>query len=265
MSDEIKTAVSGQNGDLLGINAPAIEHDMAITEWKRRGVFGFNSRDSRSRSFNLLRNQLVTAINDSGARIISLTSATPQVGKSFIAANLAASLSRLKNCRTLLFDLDLRRGSLAATFKIPQGQGLEAYLSGDIDTLAGHAVHLSDTHLNIYPCFVREMHSAELLSSDRMLALVAAMRALPADVICLIDLPPAFANDDAAIVTRLIDGYILVAEEGVTTKRQVTDAMHIMEPCKCIGTVLNRYKGNIGSDTYGFGYGTDRRYASYYS
>lgn len=265
MSDVIQAALPSQNPDILGFGSPSIEHNMAVTEWSRRGVFGFNSRDSRSRTFNLLRNQLVTEINNSGARIISLTSATPNVGKSFIAANLAASLSRLKNCRTLLFDLDLRRGTIANTFNITGDQGLESYLSGEIDTLAGHAVHLPDTHLNIYPCFLKEMHSAELLSSDRMIALVAAMRALPSDVICLIDLPPVFANDDASIVTRMIDGYIFVAEEGVTTARQVTDSLHLMEPCKCIGSVLNRYKGNFGNDTYGFGYGTERKYSSYYS
>ena len=265
MFDDLNLALRGQNPDLLGINSPAIEHTVQLAEWTKRGVFGFNSRDSRSRTFNLLRNQLITQINTSGARIISLTSATPNVGKSFIATNLAASLSRLKNCRTLLFDLDLRRGTIGETFKIPDGQGLEAYLSGEIDSLAGHAVHLPDTNLNVYPCFVREMHSAELLSSERMEALVAAMRALPSDIICLIDLPPAFANDDASIVTRMIDGYVLVVEEGVTTPRQVIDSMQIMEPCKFIGSVLNRYKGNFGNDSYGFGYGTEKKYSSYYS
>ncbi len=241
------------------------EHPRPLNQWAQRGVFGFNSRDGRSRTFNLLRNQVVKKLSDSNGRIISLTSATPQAGKSFIAANLAASLSRLKSVKTILFDLDLRRGTIAETFDIHGQQGLQSFLNGEIDTLGGTAWTLPDTNLTIYPCFTEELGSAELLSGERMEMLVDAMKALPPDYICVIDLPPAFANDDASIVTRLIDGYLLVVEEGVTTARQVSEVMHVMEPSVCFGTVLNRYKGNLGSDSYGFGYGSAKSYSAYYS
>ncbi len=230
-----------------------------------RGIFGFNSRDRRSRSFNLLRTQIMKIMKAKDWKIIGITSATPRVGKTFMATNLAASLSRIPGTRTLLFDLDLRRGSVAENFGIPPGPGVNAFLSGEIDTLEAAAYKVSHTGLTIYPATPTSDSSAELLAGKRMRALVEAMRGLNENVICLCDLPPAFANDDAAIVLQTIDAYLLIVEEGITTARQVRDAFEMLKPSPCIGTVLNRYNGGLGGGgDYGFGYGGQSHYDAYY-
>lgn len=229
------------------------------------GVVAFDGRDRRARPFNMLRTQVVNMARGSEKRIIGVTSATPQVGKSFIAANLAASLSKLPDIRTFLFDFDLRRGSVAERFDIPVGKGVNSFLSGEIDTLGEIAYDVSGTGLTIYPSFPTGESSAELLAGSRLRSLVASMRGLPDNVICLCDLPPAFANDDAAIVLREIDGYLFVVEEGTTTVHQVRDAISVLKPATCLGTVFNRYHGGIGGDDYGFGYGRQRQFEAYYS
>lgn len=229
------------------------------------GIFGFNSRDRRSRSFNLLRTQILKIMKARDWKIIGVTSATPRVGKTFVATNLAASLSRIPGTRTLLFDLDLRRGSVAEAFAIPPGQNLNAFLAGDIDALDAAAYKVTGTGLTIYPSTPTSASSAELLASERMEALIKAMRATNENVICLCDLPPAFANDDAAIVMQAIDAYLLIVEEGRTTAKQVRDAIELLKPSPCIGTVLNRYNGGLGSGgDYGFGYGGQSQYDAYY-
>lgn len=230
-----------------------------------RGVFGFNSRDRRSRPFNLLRAQVIKMMRANDWKIIGVTSATPRVGKSFMASNLAASLSRIPGTQTLLFDLDLRRGSIAGKFNIPEGPGINTFLSGGIDSLDAIAYDIANTGLTIFPSFPTNDSSAELLAGNRLRTLVKAMRALPGNTICICDLPPAFANDDAAIVLREIDAYLLIVEEGQTTARQVRDTIEVLKPAPCIGTVLNKYRGGIGSDDYGFGYGTQKYYDAYYS
>jgi protein-tyrosine kinase len=229
------------------------------------GIFGFNSRDRRSRSFNLLRTQVMKIMKAREWKIIGVTSATPRVGKTFMSTNLSASLSRIPGMRTLLFDLDLRRGSVADNFGIPPGQGVNAFLSGAIDTLEGAAYKIPQTGLTIYPSTPTSESSAELLAGERMLALVNAMRGMNENVICICDLPPAFANDDAAIVMQVIDAYLLVVEEGVTTAKQVRDTINMLKPSPCIGTVLNRYNGGLGGGgDYGFGYGGQSHYDAYY-
>lgn len=231
----------------------------------KRGIFGFNSRDRRSRPFNLLRSQVVKIMKARGWKTLGITSATPSVGKTFIAANLAASLSRVPEQRTLLFDLDLRRGSVATQYGLADQLGIEAYLSGEAPSLAETARHVVGSNLVIYPSFRVERSSAELLAGNRMTALAAAMKVLPDDCLCLCDLPPAFANDDASIVLQHLDGYLLIVEEGKTTARQIRDAVKLLSPVPCIGTVLNRYAGVIGGDDYGFGYWQSGAYDAYYN
>jgi Mrp family chromosome partitioning ATPase len=227
-------------------------------------IVGFRSRDERSRSFNLLRTQIVRLVS-SGVRVIGVTSATPRVGKTFVACNLAASLARLPEMRTVLMDLDLRRGSVAERYNLPVEQGLTEYLAGRTDDLADLAWGVEGQQLTIYPAAVRRVMSSELLASNRFQDLIGAARALPDPAVVLLDLPPVFANDDAMIVGELIDGYILVVEDGVTTAKQVRDSMRLMKSVRCFGTVLNNYvKGFAGGD-YGYGYGKTSGYADYYN
>lgn len=249
--------------DLVPLDGEAEQLD--CNDSTLRGIFGFNSRDKRSRPFNLLRSQVLKSMQAQDWKIIGVTSATPRVGKSFTATNLAASLSRIPGTHTLLFDFDLRRGSIAKLFEIAEGVGINTYLAGEVDKLDSASREIRGTGLTIFPSFPTEHSSAELLAGARFRTLVQAMRALPDNVICICDLPPAFANDDAAIVLREIDAYLMIVEEGQTTARQVRDTMEVLKPAPCIGTVLNKYRGVLGSDDYGFGYNTRNHYDAYYS
>lgn len=258
------STTDGASPDLV-LSPESIAEPIEQFDSPRRGVFGFNSRDRRSRPFNLLRSQVVKIMRANQWKVIGVTSATPRVGKSFMAANLAASLSRIPGTHTLLFDLDLRRGSIAEIFEIPEGVGINTFLAGEVDSLDAASREITGTGLTVFPSFPTEHSSAELLAGERLRTLVSAMRKLPDDVICICDLPPAFANDDASIVLREIDAYLMIVEEGKTTARQVKDTLEILRPAPCMGTVLNRYKGGVGGDDYGFGYGTQRYYDAYYS
>lgn len=242
----------------------AIE-EVQLVNVLRRGVFGFNSRDKRSRPFNLLRAQVTKLMKAQSWTRLGITSATPAVGKTFIASNLAASLSRVPDQRTLLFDLDLRRGSIATQYGLAEQPGVETYLTGGVETLGTVARAVVGSNLIIYPCFPIEESSAELLAGARARAMIDAMAQLPGNCLSVCDLPPAFANDDTSIVLGHIDAYLLVVEEGRTTARQVRDVVKMLSPAPCIGTVLNRYNGVIGGDDYGFGYRSQGQYDAYYS
>jgi protein-tyrosine kinase len=237
---------------------------IAPAEFVSDTIVGFRGRDERSRAFNLLRTQLIR-LYANGAKVIGVTSATPQVGKTFIACNLAASLSRLPDMQTILYDLDLRRGSVAERFELPVEIGMTEFLLGETDDLANLSWGIEGQRLTMYPTAARRVRSSELLASARFASLVAAMRAMRGDVMHICDLPPVFANDDSMIVNEHIDGYIMVVEDGVTTAKQIRDSLRLLGPEKCFGTILNRYvKGFSGGD-YGFGYGKGKAYADYYN
>lgn len=243
--------------------------EIPVVAWDRaasmqRGLYGFDSRDVRSRPFNLLRRRILRQAEARRWKLFGVVSATPAVGKSFVASNLAAALSRNPGLDVYLFDLDLRKSSVAGIFGVEESSAFNDFLSGHSPNLKSVLRRLDGERLMIAPTLRSSLPSGELLAGKPMDLLVEAMRALPANTICVCDLPPVFANDDAAIVAAKLDSYLLVLEEGRTTKRQIKDAMNLLAPAICCGTVLNRYSGGIISDDYGYGYGHASSYGDYF-
>ncbi len=230
------------------------------TQMRGERVIGFDPTDRDGRPFTLLRSRVLDLWRGQGAKLIGVTSASPGAGKSFISCNVAASLATLPETRVALFDLDLRRGTVGRNFGIGEDAGLETFLTGKTADLSGLGRKIDGLALTLFPCAAVKGHSASLVTGDMFDALVAAMRGLPDDVLVICDLPPTFANDDAKLICERLDGYILVAEDGVTARKAVSAAVKFMEPSKMLGTILNR--AHIGlEDQYGYG---SKAYRNYY-
>jgi len=227
-------------------------------------IVAFSNRHLSSRPFSLLRSQLVKRMKAHGHRILGVTSPAPGAGKSFLTANLAATLSRLPSHQVLVFDLDVRRASLAENFGLVGETGLERFLAGETDDLRKIGRHVAGTNLTLYPCYSNDFDSMPLLASTRFSMFVETLRTLPEDHIVLFDMPPVFANDDAMVIANQIDSYLMVIEQGRNSQKQVTDAMRLLEPSECIGSVLNRYEGGV-ADPYGYSYGGYGKYTDYFS
>ena len=252
-------AGSGSASDLLQPHR-ARPFSWSIEQGKALGIYGFDSRDIRSRPFNLLRSRILKLNRAHGWRIFGVVSATPGVGKSFVASNMAAALSRTPSLTTYLMDLDLRRGSIAENFRFQPEMGIRAYLEEEENSF-GLCVPEGE-RLLIVPTDASRSHSAELLATERMEQLVQAVRGLPKETIVICDLPPVFANDDAAIVASKLDAYLLVVEDGRSTKKQIRDSIKVLSPAPCAGVVLNRYHGGVVSDSYGYSYGATGSYGA---
>jgi protein-tyrosine kinase len=238
---------------------PAV--DLSKTHLIENRIVGFNSRDSRSRAFNLLRTRLVNVLGEHPSpRLVGITSATPAAGKSFISTNLAMSLAKVAEGPVILVDLDLRRGSVAAALGLDATRGgVSDFLEGEAE-LQDVAVRVSGLPLVVLPTQVVSHESAELLVGDRFLGLINALRRQPANTIVLVDLPPVFANDDAMLSIGQLDGFVLVVDSTETSKAHVVEAMSMLAPAKCFGTVLNRYAGRM-FEKYGYG---SYAYSKYY-
>jgi protein-tyrosine kinase len=216
--------------------------------------------DARARPFTLLRTQLIKRLSEKNAQLIGITSAAPGAGKSFTASNLAVSIAQLPNKKVYLVDLDLRRATLASIFGIECKFGMTEYLAGDNVRLEDIGQEIGDDGLILYPSIPAPVNSASLMGGEKFKALIAAARALPEDAVVIFDLPPAFANDDAAIAAQQMDGFLMLVEQGVTSQKQLRSALQMLHPTPCFGTVLNRFNGGFG-DPYGYG----GKYDSYYS
>lgn len=220
----------------------------------RKEWVGFESHDEDARAFNLLRSQLLKEMGENGLRLIGVTSATPSAGKSFVSLNMAAALSKMTDRQVLLCDFDLRRGSILEALDAQVPHDVSEYLRGDLADWRSAVARIDRTDLYVLPCRKRMRRSGELLTSQQFETLMADLRALPPEVTVICDLPPVFASDDAMLTAVHLDGYALVVEYGRNTENQVREAMAMLEPAPCLGTILNRYRGGF-FDTYGYGYG----------
>ena len=228
---------------------------------RQRLVHGFDSRNASSRSFNLIRSKLVALNRERGWRMLGIASATPNVGKSFVSSNLAAALSRDPRFQTYLVDLDLRRGTIKEIFGIEAETSIAEYFeeTDSAESLKGFVPQGQE--LIIIPSAVSQVASAELLASARATALFRAMRNSDERNLFICDLPPVFANDDASIIMESLDGYVIVAQDGKTTQREIEAAADMLGHERLAGVVLNKYRGGLVSEGYGF----DERYAQYYA
>ncbi len=228
-----------------------------------RSIYGFDALDPRSRSFNMIRAQLMELKAERGWRLIGVVSATPKVGKSFIAANIAAALSREPSLDTFAIDLDLRRASLSTMFGIEPKVSLLSYLAEKPGADAPSSYLLDNERLTVVPTIARAIRSAELVAGHRAHELLQEVRDMGPDSIAIVDLPPVFANDDAISVMSKLDAYIMVAEEGKTRQRELESALDLLGRERLAGVILNKYRGGMVSEGYGFddyyaaGYGTD--------
>ena len=259
----------GDRGDLLDASLPTMtmpdtadstELSWTSTESKRRGIFGFDSLDPRSRSFNLIRAKLLELQAERGWRLVGVVSATPNVGKSFIAANLAAALSRSPRHLTYVIDLDLRRASLSGLFGLEPDRGVRNYLEQEKPGAVPQVYRLEGERLLIMPTRAGPIHSAELLAGDNAQVLFRSMRMSGNTRLFIVDLPPVFANDDAVAALARLDSYILVAEEGKTKQREILDSVALLGRERLAGVVLNKYRGGVISE----GYGVESYYAAGY-
>ena len=254
--------VAAQPAPLYGSIDELPEQAVSIEDLAAANVYSFRNSDTRMRPFKLLRTQVARRCEEDGLKIVGVTSAAPNTGKSFVAANLAAALSRIGDIDVCLVDLDMLRPALAPRFGVTEGLGVHDFLSGEAEDIRQVARRINDERLVLIPGFRRNVATGELLTSTRGDRMFEGLRALPRNTVVIIDMPPIFADDDAVIISHRIDAFLVVVEDGRTTRKQLRDTIRILAPTPVLGTVLNRYRSQLFGDDYG--YGASYGYGAYY-
>jgi tyrosine-protein kinase Etk/Wzc len=227
----------------------AAQRDAAVSS--QRLVTHLDPRSPVAEAYRSLRTNLAFARAHDALRTIVLTSPGPADGKSTTVANLAITFAQ-QGQRTLLIDADLRRAVLDKLFGAPREPGLTDVLVGRVPLLQV----ISETaisNLRVLGSGPFPPNPSELLGSPAMRAVLDAARE-QFDVV-LLDSPPLLAVTDAAVLSTMVDGAILVVRTGVTPRTSVRRAVSQLETVhgRLIGTVLNDV--DVRSGLYGGGYG----------
>jgi capsular exopolysaccharide synthesis family protein len=178
---------------------------------------------------------------------VLVTSTIPHEGKSMVAANLACTLARKGQQKTLLLEGDVRRPSLSQLFGLSKLHGVCEWLQSDNSQIS-NIYHLDRTDLWIMPAGNTTGNPLELLQSRRLPALMDQLAALFDWIV--IDCPPILPLADTSVWSKLSDGLLLVARQGTTDKRHLQQGLETIDHEKLIGAVLNCSQGSANSDHY---------------
>jgi capsular exopolysaccharide synthesis family protein len=219
------------------------------------GLITLEERHSpMAEAYRHLRTSLLFSSAGKPPQSILVTSSQPSEGKTTTAINTAVTLAQA-DADVVIVDCDLRRPRLHSYFDLENSQGLTNYLSGERNT-----EHLIKTcrelpRLKVITSGPIPPNPAELLSSNEMKNLLQFLRGRYKHVI--IDSPPAISFTDAAILSTLVDGVVIVAMAGKSSIHLMRRFKHRLGNigARIYGVVLNGIKaGSMEYDYYGTGY-----------
>jgi capsular exopolysaccharide synthesis family protein len=198
--------------------------------------------------------RLAAALHDlqveRGLKVLMVTSALPQDGKTLTALNLAFTLSESYKRRVLLIDADLRRPSLHHLLGLPNDAGLSEVLRSERRDLPTVAV---SEHFQVMTAGRTDSSPLAGLTSDRMREMLD--RCTEQFDWVLLDAPPVALLPDAQLLGRLTRAVVFVIGAGSTPFPVVERAIAELGPESVVGCVLNRVsESSIPAATYYRGY-----------
>lgn len=184
----------------------------------------------------LLANIRFASVDDP-IRVITITSSTPNEGKSTVALNLAQAIAT-SGKSVVLVECDMRRRSMGQMIGVRSRGGLYAVLSEQMK-LEEAVVETSQKNLYFLDSEPHIPNPADIIASRRFKRLVERLRASFQYVI--FDTPPVGTFIDAAEVGQLSDGVLFVVRENFAKRTEVTAAFDQLRRAEVhvIGAVMN--------------------------
>lgn len=195
-------------------------------------------RSEAAEAYRSLRSSILLSSYGAPPKVILVTSAVPQEGKTTVSANSALVLAQ-RGGRVLLVDADLRRPGIDRIFGFRSRNGLSTLISGT-QKFEDVAVPFAEfPNLTILPAGPIPPQPAELLGSSVMKEYMARWREEFDHVV--IDTPPCLSVTDAVVLSPEADRVILVARSGRTTKIVLRRACDLLTQvnARVMGIVLN--------------------------
>jgi succinoglycan biosynthesis transport protein ExoP len=222
-----------------------------------------DSENPHADAVRRLRTNLEFANLDRKARMIMITSAIQEEGKSTTAADLAVALAQAGRDVTIV-DLDLRKPTLAELFRLRPGMGLtdvvigrtpleKALVTVPLPAAGSLADNRSDSvgSLRVLPAGTLPASPGQFIGTEALARLLEQLREQHSLV--LVDSPPLLAVGDAASLSAHMDGIVVIARLERLTRGVLTRLAHELQSTTAtkLGVVITGMKIR---PTYEYGY-----------
>lgn len=190
-------------------------------------------------AFDMLRTKTLKLLRENRWTSIAVTSPTANCGKTTVAVNLALSLGKQHDVRTVLVDLDLRRPRVAEMLGIDSGYSMEQFLRGECRVEELFVRYGDNLAIGASPDSRR--HPSELLHDQHTGQVLKRLRHTLRPDVVIYDLPPMLVTDDFTGFLPNIDCTLLVvgAESSRISEIDVCER-ELTEQSRLLGVVLNK-------------------------
>ncbi len=222
---------------------------------------GDNAPFQFTESYKSLRTNLEFMSATSECKSIMITSSVPNEGKSNVAINLGITMAAAGK-KVILVDADLRKGTLSRYLHMHRSKshaGITSLLTGSAEWKDA-LIPLPQPNLVLLPAGPIPPNPAEMLASPKMKSLMD-MLGKYADCI-IVDTPPVTVVTDAAVLSRFVDGVLMVVRPGVTTIQGAQLSKKNLEAvnARLLGVVINGYNTKKSSRKDGYYYSYSYEY-----
>lgn len=211
---------------------------------------------TRAEAYRRVQTNLSFVDATTPARVIVVTSSVPGEGKSTTAINLASTFAE-SGSRVLLIDSDMRRPSIATVLGLEDAAGLTTALVGR-SAMTDLVQRYGPGPLDVLPLGPIPPNPHQLIASNATRDLIAAARA--AYDVVIIDAPPLLPVSDAAVLSTMADGVVVVVGARRVRRQQLTQAMRSLAgvEARVLGFIL-AFAPRSGPGGSYYGYSTNRR------
>ena len=218
-------------------------------------------RSQMAESYRALRTSLLLTFPGGPPKVILITSALPEEGKTTTSVNSAIVLAQ-KGTRVLLLDADLRRPSIHKTLGMGPTLGLSNVLTGAASLQEAIIPSTIVPELFLLPAGTPPPNPAELLASTKMKDVLEELRKHYDHIV--IDSPPTLSVTDAVVMSTAADAVVLVIRSGHTTRPALRRARDILRQvnARVCGVLVNAV--NLNSPDYYYHYEYQGKYGHGY-
>lgn len=218
------------------------EIDLNPAHLESTRIVASGTTDEHGRCYDMLRTQVLQAMDKNSWQFLAITSPTAGCGKTVTACNLALSIARLPERSVLLVDMDLQKPKISEYLGIDQKEGLLSILDGRA-TLLSRIVqaHVGRrTQLMVLPGEPCKSGSSEWMASKTMGTLLQTIKREFRSRIVIFDLPPLLQGDDVISILPQMDAALLVAGVGTTTVSDLKECQKHLQTTPVVRVLVNK-------------------------
>ena len=198
------------------------------------------------------------------SNLILITSALPEEGKTFIAINLAMSLSAEFDRSVLLVDGDVPKGDISRQLGVQPERGLSDLLN-ERDAHPEEAILRTNVdRLSLLLAGEAHEHIDELFASNLMGEITRRLARHDPNRVVVFDAPPLLATTEASVLARHMGQVLVIVEANRTPQDAVVQAVAQLEDCPNVSLLLNKTSRRESGYGYGYGYGGKGGYPDRY-